>query len=272
MSNNPSMSHKDGNRKDASRVVWKHETTLHDVCNLRSAFMKDDDSNDASDDAVVVCVLLMYGSWNKRNSDVGYPAEASLLTTLADKLTHGLEDCQSFAAVVQVDGSDESLSLCIGDDNDNTNEKNLPLPPSELPALAIVARTASMNHSVLRYVPRLRSSLLEILLMGSCSFDDDHVAEDDPVNILFKASRTTMQSLESELDLAVSWESCNQAIRIFVAGDKSSVGKSSVCLGILGNLLQVMGYSAEKLAYIKPATQSESTQLIQLFCQASGIE
>ena len=32
-----------------------------------------------------------------------------------------------------------------------------------------------------------------------------------------------------------------------------------------------MGYSSSRLAYIKPATQSESKQLIQTFCEAKGI-
>jgi hypothetical protein len=38
----------------------------------------------------------------------------------------------------------------------------------------------------------------------------------------------------------------------------------------LGSLLR-MGYPAQSLAYIKPATQSESTQLIQLYCEKHGI-
>lgn len=63
----------------------------------------------------------------------------------------------------------------------------------------------------------------------------------------------------------------NDSLRIFIAGDRSSVGKSSVCLGILGNLIQ-SGYSPSSVAYIKPATQSESTQLVQLYCEKYGIE
>jgi len=43
-------------------------------------------------------------------------------------------------------------------------------------------------------------------------------------------------------------------------------------LGLLGNLL-AKGYARpEELAYIKPATQSESPQLIQLYCEANGID
>ena len=41
--------------------------------------------------------------------------------------------------------------------------------------------------------------------------------------------------------------------------------------GLLGNLL-TMGYTPSDVAYIKPATQSESTQLIQIYCEKKGIE
>ena len=54
-------------------------------------------------------------------------------------------------------------------------------------------------------------------------------------------------------------------IRLFIAGDKSQVGKSTVCLGLLGSLLKA-GYPASKLAYIKPATQCEEEQLVAKFC------
>jgi len=61
-----------------------------------------------------------------------------------------------------------------------------------------------------------------------------------------------------------------QAIRIFIAGDRSQVGKSSVCLGLIGSLLK-MGYPPSSLAYIKPATQCEATQLVAQYCNKVGI-
>jgi hypothetical protein len=61
------------------------------------------------------------------------------------------------------------------------------------------------------------------------------------------------------------------AIRIFIAGDRSQVGKSSICMGILGALLKSGKYSPADLAYIKPATQCEQTQLVQEFCNSRGI-
>lgn len=48
------------------------------------------------------------------------------------------------------------------------------------------------------------------------------------------------------------------------------MGKTSVCLGILGSLLK-SGYLPSEIAYIKPATQCEEPQLISKFCKAKGI-
>ena len=60
-------------------------------------------------------------------------------------------------------------------------------------------------------------------------------------------------------------------IRIFIAGDRSQVGKSSVCLGLLGSFLR-MGYPASSVAYIKPATQCEEAQLVTEYCKNQGID
>ena len=60
-----------------------------------------------------------------------------------------------------------------------------------------------------------------------------------------------------------------QAVRIFIGGDKSQVGKSSCCLGLLAALHR--RYGADRVAYIKPATQCESPQLVTKFCASRGI-
>ena len=59
-------------------------------------------------------------------------------------------------------------------------------------------------------------------------------------------------------------------IRIFISGDRSQVGKSSICLGLLGSLLK-LGYKSSDLAYIKPATQCENPTLVSKFCNANNI-
>eukprot|EP00397_Hematodinium_sp_SG-2012_P035617 GEMP01038333.1.p1 GENE.GEMP01038333.1~~GEMP01038333.1.p1 ORF type:complete len:299 (+),score=71.34 GEMP01038333.1:122-1018(+) len=57
---------------------------------------------------------------------------------------------------------------------------------------------------------------------------------------------------------------------LFISGDKSQVGKSSVCLGLIAALLDI--FSASELAYIKPATQCEQEQLVTSFCRERGID
>ena len=59
---------------------------------------------------------------------------------------------------------------------------------------------------------------------------------------------------------------------LFVGGDRSSVGKTSCCLGILSWLLQVGGFKPSDLGYIKPVTQCEAEQPITKFCGKEGIE
>ncbi|CAN0335673.1 unnamed protein product, partial [Discosporangium mesarthrocarpum] len=48
------------------------------------------------------------------------------------------------------------------------------------------------------------------------------------------------------------------------------VGKSSVCLGLLGSLLR-LGLNPSEVCYIKPATQCEMPQLVTTWCKARGV-
>ena len=57
---------------------------------------------------------------------------------------------------------------------------------------------------------------------------------------------------------------------IFVAGDKSSVGKSTTCLCLISSLIK-LGVSTQDIAYIKPVTQCEEEQPITRFCNRLGI-
>lgn len=60
-------------------------------------------------------------------------------------------------------------------------------------------------------------------------------------------------------------------VRIFVSGDRSQVGKSTVCLGLVGALLR-SGFQPGEIGYIKPATQCEKPQLIAKFCRQHGVD
>ena len=81
----------------------------------------------------------------------------------------------------------------------------------------------------------------------------------------------TIGNKQQESSSANTEDGTSDAIRIFVAGDRSSVGKSSVCLGLIGTLIDKFGYAPSSLAYIKPATQCEAPQLVQAYCESKGI-
>jgi dethiobiotin synthetase len=53
-------------------------------------------------------------------------------------------------------------------------------------------------------------------------------------------------------------------------GSESGAGKSTVCLGILAQLL-ASGYASNQLAYIKPVTQCIAKQTVALFCEQTKI-
>jgi len=57
---------------------------------------------------------------------------------------------------------------------------------------------------------------------------------------------------------------------IYVMGSESGAGKSTVCLGILAQLL-ASGYAPNQLAYIKPVTQCIAKQTVALFCEQTKI-
>jgi len=102
------------------------------------------------------------------------------------------------------------------------------------------------------------------------SNDQQASLESSPTSIQ-KEVRKVVYEQEETLLFPTTESTDSQALRIFVAGDKSSVGKSSICLGLLGSFMN-MGYPPESLAYIKPATQSEETQLIEVFCEKHAIK
>lgn len=280
-----------GSPKD--KVLWVPEGSccVKDICDVRtsnalSVLFRQQGAGEEEEWTAALGFVLMHGSWcrldgrkNKKKIDDRHRQRRRLLTDLAEGLTRGLSggergrSCRIFATSVQVDDCDDSQSLLIGDnddDHDTKNDKNsrrrskLPIPPGELPCLAVVFQTSDMEHSDLRYVSKVSPSDL------ASAATSDVAAE--ARNRILKAAKATVVGVENDYDLPVSPESCADAIRIFVAGDRSSVGKSSVCLGIVGDLLSRRGYGPEDLAYIKPATQSESPQLIQRYCERHGVD
>lgn len=58
---------------------------------------------------------------------------------------------------------------------------------------------------------------------------------------------------------------------IFVAGDRSGSGKSTMAILILDALMKRCGISPDRLAYIKPCTQCQDVTLVEKFCESQGI-
>jgi len=200
-------------------------------------------------------IVCFHGSWNKRLLRESETLRASFLGSQFEWLDF-----------IQVDGDDDCIDYCLGDNGSSVGLSSC--IPSELPALLVVARQekkqdrqsmdfirnikprdlfAKKNSAILL---KSANKVLQALLQNTVS--DDQVKR--------RNSETTTPSQHNK----------EEAIRIFVAGDRSSVGKSSVCLGILGNLL-AKGYQSSCLAYIKPATQCEAPQLVQAYCDKMGI-
>lgn len=258
-------------RSTTTTVAWLRNLQVQEVCNLdrvitpaQLSLPTQNGSSSAgstqSNATAAIGIILLHASWNKRGHE--YPREQELLTGLVGEATVNLL-CTSFGGTVQVDETQESLNLCLGDD-DHANARELPLPPEELPVLVVVGQTSNMEHSVWNYVSDIPNKLLRQALQGGPG------VETGPISTTVQAAvREMATTLDMDVTDTATVDS-GTALRIFVAGDRSSVGKSSVCLGILGCLLQA-GYNAADLAYIKPATQSESTQLIELWCRHAGI-
>ena len=61
------------------------------------------------------------------------------------------------------------------------------------------------------------------------------------------------------------------ALKLFISGDRSSVGKSTTCQYLLASFLSY-GLSPKEIAYIKPITQCEEEQSVVRYCQEQGIE
>ena len=211
----------------------------------------------------IIGLVLFHGSWNKLKND-----EVNLFLSRAMELTinnQGFKDSASIAYGLRIDQTVSSLACCIGE-----TAKRFKFMPAELPTFAIIFSKKSMEKdSEVEFHP--------VTSIRPCDILRYFKVEKFKCDLSFFA-RTLLRPIRAKVDeLEIlhsltfdEWICSKNALRIFIAGDRSSVGKSSVCLGILGSLLEI-GYSPDSLAYIKPATQSESTQLIQLFCEQRGI-
>lgn len=216
-----------------------------------------------SDTEWAMGIILFHGSWNT--------LQPTHIDTLVSRLVdsalrkQGYQHCRMFGSSVQVDNSDEDLALYIGETS--SSKYSFSSVSSELPILFIFLRNRKSTDVMMHHISSIPSpDIVQFLKTPNMSFDSTFY-----LSKILRPVQAEIEDLESKYGLEIHYmDSSSDALRIFIAGDRSSVGKSSICLGIMGSLL-AKGYLPDTLAYIKPATQSESTQLIQLYCDKHGI-
>ena len=215
-----------------------------------------------SDDTPSVIGVLLYGSWNAKVRRRLRDSSSESIRFLQEALgiATASADVKFSAHAVEVDSCDESQSICI----DNLKA------PEELPAIVLLKGQADQARAV--QVPYSQSELT--LLMDPRSEQTELKRElgSSVANAWSSLMKTSSSSHKSPMarEREEKPQTQEQAVRLFVAGDRSKVGKSSVCLGLLGCLLN-SGYAPNELAYIKPATQCEETQLIEEYCKSKGV-
>ena len=232
----------------SSAVEWLGDVPAENLCAIKNKLGTQDD---------VRGLFCFYGSWNK-GWDLG--TIGSVLQRWEPPSIR--EGKRYVVGMVQVDESDESFAICLGDDG---AELHMECPPSELPALGVVLQDASMGHSKIEFVESIVPN--DLTVSTPKLWDAVQSAFN---SLILQKNFPVSRKPKSKTNGSGRPKAPEGAIRIFVAGDRSSVGKSSVCMGMLGSLLR-QGYAASSLAYIKPATQCEATQLVQKFCDARGI-
>lgn len=193
--------------KSGSRpIFWEGEIELNELENL---FQR----SGIADAEPVLGLVYVYGDWVRIPSESYGSDEKSVLNSTLESwlspVVNGLE-CQILCGKIRL--TEESV---------DSLEK---IPPDELPALAICAQKPGDIRSIVEFLP-LKTATLQKALWTQSKNDSApstvHVKE---------AVRAAVQSIQSKLTLAVSFQSSEDTLRIFVAGDRSSVGKSSVCL------------------------------------------
>lgn len=219
------------------------QISLFDLCQLHATIKQ-------TQAEAAIGVFVLYGSWNTGRFDP---------RSVTEKIKEVAAQCAENAVVgyVVVDETEESLETCLGDNG--AHYCMGPCPPSELPALIVVLQHATMDHAVAEFVRGIPPSELVNLR------PDGKI----PATWL-PLVRDAVTSARAQVTTVPNGIPQQDTVRIFVAGDRSSVGKSSVCLGILASLV-AMGYAPASLAYIKPATQCEAPQLVQTYCDKIGI-
>lgn len=205
-------------------------------------------ANENDQQLITAGFVLVQGNWQQ-------PPELDWNELVAEAFVgiHEQQRLASFSATVIVDSTDDTDDLEFGLTHLQV-PRRLSVFPNELPALALVYQNRRMKHS-------------EWIFLNHLNFYD-YLSSPRRLSLkLFESVNTHILSSQGLLNPNMPYFATrNQAIRLFIAGDRSSVGKSSVCLGLVGNLR-----FNHRIAYIKPATQSEAKSLIEDYCDEHAI-
>lgn len=200
-------------------------------------------------------LYLVHGCWTRQIARQKDTTVQALLTKLASPSIPKNSEYIKGRLEIEFE-SEGDIEACF--------DAKLPCPPQDLPAVLFSLHKKSMKAPVFQYISSFNAKQIESYFKGG-SIDFHPVHQELNENLQFYGVSPTIQR-------PVSSDSTDDsgALRLFIAGDRMSVGKTSICLGILGNLV-AMGYPVQSLAYIKPATQNESPQLVQQYCERMGI-
>eukprot|EP00986_Skeletonema_menzelii_P013963 scaffold8679_cov154-Skeletonema_menzelii.AAC.6 len=219
-----------------------------------------------------VKVIFLYGSWNRRCCSIVQECEGLhyAAVPVVEKLRCDLLKEETSMGnnvlylTVKVDGDDECIDVCTR----SVKDGGLEVPP-ELPCVLLLAHLPT-NNGITESI-RVEHVDVECHNLEQAFVDTN---EDTETEYGKTTSSVAVENLTSSLKKAWS--------RLFDTkgnilppqpkqSDKSQVGKSSICMGLLGALLKTGKYAPSDLAYIKPATQCEAVQLVEEFCKHKGI-
>jgi len=232
-------------------------------------------------------LALIYGSWNVKLSNTLKDEKVLPWSKVYDALktcnvNSSTTDISHIPCLyTQVDEDDESVDICV----------NKLECPSELPALVFLCNTTSTSTTSSDELKSqglrvenvdFNGGALENLLTKSTTTVTAKEEECDKFGRFIRDAWSRLfdsekiqpptQKVSRHIHSNISNRNKNEpAARLFIAGDRSQVGKSSICLGLLGALLSSGKYKPTDLAYIKPATQCEQTQLVEEYCKHKGI-
>ena len=182
-------------------------------------------------------IVIFYANWQPK-------ALEKLVSRIHQFPAHKVQEL----IAVQSSGSDDVESYVIE-----------VLHATALPCIAVFERSEPTH------VGTSWESIIQYLYSGEHDPSWRHFRSD--VNYI---SLLLNQSLGSTNLASIAVDEIQDCIQIFISGDRSSVGKSTMSLLLLASLVS-LGVSPTSLAYIKPVTQCEAVQPVTHYCQAISI-